>query len=323
MYPQPLFELFGRGVYLYGICVAVGIAACFALLIFTMGRLKFNDYSANVIIIIGVVSTGIGFLFAGLFQGVYNYIEKPSAGFKFGDITFLGGLIGGVATFLGLYFLYMYVIRPKNSVKFFSGEMNATLTDALPFIPIGIVVAHALGRLGCFFAGCCYGKPTDAWFGLPCAAGYDGNVIPTQLFEMFFLLILAAVMAVLFYKYKFNYNFAVYCIAYGIWRFVLEFFRNDHRGQFLGSALTPSQIWSIVLVVFGIFYFYLYKRFFAKNMKHPELAAADSEENGDGAPAPAAATVGTSADASVEPSEPTAPAQHIEPDKQEYVDEDD
>ena len=45
--------------------------------------------------------------------------------------------------------------------------MNATLTDALPFIPIGIAIAHAFGRLGCFFGGCCFGYPAE--WGLPCA----------------------------------------------------------------------------------------------------------------------------------------------------------
>lgn len=302
MYPQPLFEIFGRGVYLYGICVAIGIAACFALLIVTMNRLKFNDYSSNVIIIIGILSTGLGFLFSMLFQAVYNYIEDPSAGFKLGDLTFLGGLIGGVAVFVGAYCLFIYVIHPKNKIKILSGEMNATLTDALPFIPIGIVLAHAFGRLGCFFAGCCYGLPTDAWYGLPCAAGYSGNVIPTQLFEMIFLFVLAAVMALLFYKYKFDKNFSVYMIAYGIFRFVIEFWRNDKRGQFMGDALSPSQIWSIVLVILGVGYVFLQKYIFAKNMKHPERA----EESVD-------------AEAPVERSKPAA----TELPKEAVVDEDD
>ncbi|MCH5350619.1 MAG: prolipoprotein diacylglyceryl transferase [Clostridiales bacterium] len=324
MYPEPLFEIFGRGVYLYGICIAVGIAACFALLIFTMSKLKFNDYSSNVIVIIGVLSTGIGFLFAALFQATYNYIANPSAGFHLGEsITFLGGLIGGAATFIGLYLLFMKVIRPRNTVKFFSGEMNATLSDALPFIPIGIVVAHAFGRLGCFFAGCCYGVETDAWFGLPCSMVDNANRVPTQLFEMIFLFILAAVMALLFYRNKFNYNFSVYMIAYGIWRFVLEFFRGDGdaRGKFLGDALYPSQIWSIVLVIVGVAYIFLYRKFFAKSMLHPERVTAAATEGSSETVTEGANAEGTavSADKPVSPVVPKEPA----PEKQEYVDEDD
>ncbi len=318
MYPYPLFEIFGRGVYLYGICVAVGIIACFALLMFTMSRLKFNDYSSNVIVIVGLLSTGLGFLFSLLFQALYNYIENPSAGFVFGDLTFLGGLLGGVVCFIGIYCLFIYVIHPKNTVKFLSGDMNATLSDALPFIPIGIVLAHAFGRLGCFFAGCCYGLPTDAWYGLPCAAGYSGNVIPTQLFEMIFLFILAAVMALLFYKFKFNYNFSVYMISYGIFRFIIEFWRNDQRGQFLGSTLSPSQIWSIVLVILGIAYVFLQNKFFAKNMKHPELAKAAETAETDGTEADSLGQSDGIVEKDTETAQPdvTADAEQTEPETQ-------
>lgn len=271
MHPDPLFTIFGKGVYLYGICLALGIVACFVFLYFTMKKKKFNDASTDMIIFIGIFGTAFGIFAAMLFQSVYNYIGNPSAGFHLSGMTFIGGLIGGVASFLGVYNLYIYVVHPRTKFKWLKPELNATLTDALPFIPIAITIAHAFGRLGCFFGGCCYGKPTDAWYGLPCAADYAGNVVPTQLFEMIFLLLLGGVMALLYFKFKFNYNFAVYAIAYGIWRFLLEFVRDDDRGQFLGTALTPSQFWCIFMVIFGIGYIFLQMFLLAKLMKHPEL----------------------------------------------------
>jgi prolipoprotein diacylglyceryltransferase len=76
-------------------------------------------------------------------------------------------------------------------------------------------------------------------------------------------------MCVLYFKHKFNANFGVYAVAYGIWRFLIEFARDDHRGE-LVSGLTPSQFWSIVMVVLGIAYFFVYKYVFKKLMKHPE-----------------------------------------------------
>ncbi len=271
MHPDPLFTIFGKGVYLYGICLALGIVACFVFLYFTMKKKKFNDASTDMIIFIGIFGTAFGIFAAMLFQSVYNYIDNPSAGFHLSGMTFIGGLIGGVASFLGVYNLYIYVVHPRTKFKWLKPELNATLTDALPFIPIAITIAHAFGRLGCFFGGCCYGKPTDAWYGLPCAADYAGNVVPTQLFEMIFLLLLGGVMALLYFKFKFNYNFAVYAIAYGIWRFLLEFVRDDDRGQFLGTALTPSQFWCIFMVIFGVGYVFLQMFLLAKLMKHPEL----------------------------------------------------
>lgn len=281
MHPDPIFTVFGKGIYLYGICMAIGLIACFGFLVFTMWKKKFNEASTDTIIFIGIFGTGFGLLAAALFQGTYNYIDDPSAGFSLSGMTFIGGLIGGVSSFLGVYFLYMYVVRPRTKIKFLTTEMNATLTDALPFIPIGITLAHAFGRLGCFFAGCCYGKPTNAWFGIACADDpslIGVKVIPTQLFEMIFLLVLSGVMALLYFKFRFNYNFSVYAISYGIWRFTLEFFRDDHRGKFLGSLITPSQFWSIIMVILGVGYIFLQYYVLSKKMKHPELAAKQTPE---------------------------------------------
>lgn len=271
MHPEPLFYIFGQGVYLYGICMAIGIIGCFAFLVFTMWKQKFNEVSTDSIIFIGIFGTGFGLFSAMLFQSVYNYIADPDAGFHLGGMTFIGGLIGGVLSFVGVWNLYMYVIRPRTKIKWLKAEMNATLCDALPFIPIGITIAHAFGRFGCFWAGCCYGLKTNAWYGLPCAGYHSGNYIPTQLFEMFFLIALGVAMAILYFKFKFNYNFAVYAIAYGIWRFLIEFIRADERGQFLGTALSPSQFWSIIMVLVGVGYVFIQKYLFSKLMKHPEL----------------------------------------------------
>jgi phosphatidylglycerol:prolipoprotein diacylglycerol transferase len=275
MYHEPLFYIFGQAVWAYGVCMAVGIIACFAFLMFIMAKKNFNEESSNKIILIGIFATAFGIFMAMVFQSVYDYIESPASGFKLKtSMTFQGGLIGGVSSFLIVWNLYMYVIAPRTKIKFLQSNMNATLTDALPFIPIGITIAHAFGRLGCFFAGCCHGAETTAWYGIYMYASSYGKyatVIPTQLFECIFLFMLSAIMCVLYLKFKFNCNFGVYAIAYGIWRFIIEFARDDHRGQLVGTTLTPSQFWSIVMVVLGIAYFFAYKFIFKKCMKHPEL----------------------------------------------------
>lgn len=290
MHPQPIFKIFGNPVYLYGICMAIGIVCCFVFLYIAMHLKKFNEASLDSVLFIGIFGTGFGIFSAALFQATYNYIASPQDGFDIASgMTFIGGLIGGVISFLGVWNLYMYVVRPRTKIRFLKAEMNATLTDALPFIPIGITIAHGFGRLGCFFAGCCYGKPTDAWYGLHCAKSYNiftggiydpGAVIPTQLFEMIFLFVLAGVMAALYFRFKFNYNFALYAIAYGVWRFCLEFVRGDERGQFLGTLITPSQFWSIIMVILGVGYIFLQKYVLSKLMKHPENPKpAEDEQN--------------------------------------------
>ncbi len=301
MHPDPIFTIFGRGVYLYGLCMSLGMILCFVFLYFTMRKLKnFNEASSDMIIFIGMFGTGFGVLSAALFQATYNYIADPDRGFRLDSMTFIGGLIGGVASFVGVYLLYIYVVRPRTKIAWLNPELNATLTDALPFIPIGITIAHAFGRLGCFFAGCCYGKTTDAWYGLPCGNGVDGNVVPVQLFEMLFLLALGGVMALLYFKFRFNYNFAVYACAYGVWRFLIEFVRDDDRGEFLGTAISPSQFWSIIMVLLGVGYVFLQKYVLEKNMKHPELQKPSEVQA-------AAEAVGSDKSAEAEDGQPTAP----------------
>lgn len=289
MHPQPLFTMGSLEVYLYGICMALGIISCFGFLMYTMWKKNFNDEATDKILLIGVFGTGFGILSAALFQGLYNYIDNPAGGFSLSGMTFIGGLIGGVLSFLGVYWLYIYVIAPRTKIKLLQNNMNATLTDALPFIPIGIAIAHAFGRLGCFFGGCCYGMEAD--WGLYCAGSYSNGiysqgpkVVPLQLFEMSFLIVLAVVMAVLYFKVKFNYNFGLYAVAYGVWRFCIEFARGDERGQFIGTALSPSQFWSIIMVIVGAGYFFLQYYVLAKHMKHPELQPSVRKpkgENGD------------------------------------------
>lgn len=275
MHPEPLFQIFGRGVYLYGICMALGIILCFVFLLIAFRKRGFNEASSDMILFIGVFGTAFGVLSAMLFQSLYNYIADPAAGFNFGSMTFIGGLIGGVVSFLLVWNLYVYVIRPRTKIKWLNAEMNAGLCDALPFIPIGIAIAHAFGRFGCFWAGCCYGK--EAEWGLPCAAHTSRNVIPTQLFEMSFLIVLAAVMAFLYFRYKFNYNFSVYSIGYGIFRFIIEFWRDDYRGKDV-LGLYPSQWWGIVMVIVGVAYVFAQYYVFSKLMKHPENTLKEPTE---------------------------------------------
>lgn len=287
MHPQPLFEIFGNGVYAYGICMAVGLIACFAFLIFTMWKKKFNDDASTKIVVIGVGGTAFGIFTSMVFQSLYNYIADPSKGFTLsGSMTFIGGLIGGVVSFLTVYWLYIYLIAPRTKIKLLQNNMNATLTDALPFIPISITIAHAFGRLGCLFAGCCYGMPAaelgEHVWGLPCSAPHGIQlstlVVPTQLYECLFLVALSLVMALLYFKFKFNYNFALYLIAYGVWRFFIEFLRGDVRGEFLpGFSLYPSQIWSLLMPFLGVGYIILQRFVFSKCMKHPELQESAKE----------------------------------------------
>lgn len=291
MIDGPLFKIGSWGVYPYGICMALGIIGCFGFLMFTMTKRNFNEEAVDKMLFLGVFATAFGIFMAMVFQAIYDYIAYPQRGFDLGSaMTFQGGLIGGVVGFLSVWNLYVFVIapsaqkkitklkdenadaKPNYALRLLSNNMNASLSDALPFVPPSITIAHAFGRLGCTFAGCCHGAQTDAWYGIWMYTNKYGHVkvVPTQLYECLFLVALTAVMVVLYFKFKFKYNFGVYAIAYGIWRCVIEIFRDDYRGSFIGS-LSPSQFWSIIMIILGVGYFFLQYFVLSKFMKHPEL----------------------------------------------------
>lgn len=244
MLPEPLFW----NVHMYGLMIGVGLAVGFIILTYLCKKKKIDEKFSDFMFMNGVVSVFLGFAFGFLFQSFYNYIENPEEGFKFGNsMTFLGGLIGGAAVFLVIYF----IMRKRYKTRLF---------EVLSIVPCVITVAHGFGRVGCFFAGCCYGKPTDSFLGVK-FPGRLHAVHPTQLYEAAFLFILFAVLMILLLKYDFKHNFSVYLITYGIFRFLLEFLRGDHRGELLGF-ISPSQTWSFCMVAIGIGLIFFMKKWY-------------------------------------------------------------
>ena len=274
MYPNELFNIFGLSVDLYAICFLVGIIACFVYTYIAMKKCGYSPTASDTILIIGILAIMVGLLSAALFQAFYNLIA--GRGFVFEGMTFIGGLIGGVVSFLGIYFLYVYVINPRLKEKnFFKSDMNKGVWYLLRIAPVSITLAHAFGRLGCMFAGCCHGHVTDEWYGI-WNETLHAKAVPIQLYEAIFLFVISAVMIVLLFKFKFKYNMSLYLISYGVWRFVIEYFRADYRGDFI-PGLSPSQFWSIVMVLLGIAIFFVYRKFdsrFVKEETKPEQEMA-------------------------------------------------
>ena len=267
MHSDDLINIFGIGIDLYTICFVVGIVACLIFTILAMKKSGYSSTARDTIIIIGIFAIAIGLLFAALFQAFYNLIAGK--GFTFGGLTFIGGLIGGVIAFLGIYFLYVYAINPRlKEGNFFKSDMNKGVWYLLRIAPISITIAHGFGRIGCSFAGCCYGHTTDAWYGI-WNDTLDAKTVPIQLFEAAFLFVLSAVMIVLLFKFNFKYNMSLYLVSYGVWRFIIEYFRADYRGDFI-PGLSPSQFWSIIMVLIGVIVFFLYRKFDPKFNKEPE-----------------------------------------------------
>lgn len=260
MHSDPIvsFNLFGKQmeITLYGIFLSLGLVACLLVYKFFTDYRKIRTEVQDFGFITAICAIALGFLAAALFQSVYNYIENGY--WEFGAITAMGGFIGGAAAYIAIYFgVGKFYFRGKKAgihVK----EFNKILLVA----PCCITIAHAFGRIGCLMAGCCHGAqvsgPGQGGLYMPVNGGY---YIPTQLYEAIFLFILFGVLTWMYYK-RYNLTHVVYLIAYGVWRFIIEFFRTDDRGAFIGS-ISPSQFQSIVFVLGGIalFLFLYFKKY--------------------------------------------------------------
>ena len=251
MYPN----LFGIEGFSMAAMIFLGVIA--AAVLFFIYLHKTDKEISDIDLLVVVISTILfGIIFAILFENIYEAIKSSVNGlypkWTWG-MTFYGGLFGGVLTFILTYRFYYL----RHNVPIFD--------EILKIVPASIALGHGFGRIGCFLSGCCYGIEThtsiDVYFPI-----HHHSYLPTQLFEMGFLFLLAGVLAFLAFKKITNYTSIIYMISYGVFRFVIEFFRGDERGQLAG--LSPSQYWCIIMVLGSIpLYFYLKNKMF-KEIPH-------------------------------------------------------
>jgi phosphatidylglycerol:prolipoprotein diacylglycerol transferase len=176
--------------------------------------------------------------------------------------VFYGGLIAAVVVAL------WYLRRHRMPMW--------TVTDA--FAP-GIALGHVIGRLGCLFAGCCFGRQTDVPWAITFRNEYAAQNVgtplnvplhPTQLYEAGAeLLILVLLLATEKKGRPFpGRTFWGYMFLYGISRFVIEFYRGDARG--LVGSLSTSQFVSVLIIPISLIMLYLLSR---RTSPEPKVAA--------------------------------------------------
>ena len=181
--------------------------------------------------------------FGSTLSAKISYIFKS---FQYGFV-FYGGFLMSLAVFF-----------------FFTWKKKMPRAAALDLIAPALALAHSLGRMGCFFAGCCYGRPTDSVFGVifdnpqgEVPAALRGIPLhPVQLYEAFGNLVLFAVLNQILSKEIKTKKlrgrvFCAYALLYGILRFTLEFFRGDDRGSGLLS-LSPAQTISVIIAASAV-----------------------------------------------------------------------
>ena len=234
------FHLFSVTIPAYGLFMALGLCLGSALAIYRGKKLGVDPNDTLIIAatcICGVLLGGFGlYLFTayGWKQLQLWILRKDFAFLTEGGLVFYGGLIGG------LVFLPLGMI--------ISGEKRLELmaNAYVPAIPLG----HGVGRIGCFFAGCCYGLPYDGLGAVRLAdAAIPYSVFPIQLVEAVLNFSLAIVLIYLSKKRPRGLCLlCIYLLCYSMERIVLEFFRGDLiRGS--AAGVSTSQWIGFILII--------------------------------------------------------------------------
>ncbi len=244
---HPFIDVFGLRIPSYGLMMALAFILAIVL---SYIRAKKAGKNPNTIldlalaaIIIGLVSAYLLYIFVTYpISEIWKSITDGSFSvFKSGGLVFYGGVIGGALAVIA----YLKLIK-KEKVWDYAAII-------VPTIPL----AHAVGRIGCFLAGCCYGKcvdtPISVIYTNPIGGAPVGvPVFPIQLVEAACNIVVFIILMLYVGKQmKRGSVLFLYMILYGIERFVLEYFRFDEiRGILFG--LSTSQWISIAMVVVGV-----------------------------------------------------------------------
>jgi phosphatidylglycerol:prolipoprotein diacylglycerol transferase len=156
-----------------------------------------------------------------------------------GGLVFYGGLIGAGLT------AYIYLRMTKAPVW--------AVGDA---VAPGVALGHVAGRFGCWFNGCCYGRPSQRFGVIFPSLGDHIPHLPVMLYEAAFLLVLSGCLTWGFFRRRFDGQiFWAYVLAYALWRFCIEFLRGDsERGVLFSSALSPSQWISLIAAALALYF---------------------------------------------------------------------
>jgi len=238
-----LFKIGPITIYTYGVMIAIGVMAAW----FTASkRAQKHGLDKEKIFDIVMIASISGIIGAKLLYWIVNikdYLEKPSLFLNVASgYVVLGGIIVGAIA------IYVYCrIQKVSFLKYADLSMPS------------VALAQAFGRIGCFFAGCCYGKETTSSFSVTFhnskMAPNNVKLIPTQLiFSALNLLHFFVLIYIAKWLKKKKVDGAIagfYLIFYSIGRFIMEFFRGDVERGTVGS-LSTSQFISIFTLIIGL-----------------------------------------------------------------------
>lgn len=227
-----LFELGNFRIYSYGVMVALGFLIA---VYFASRQARGAGISSQQIFDIGLYTLLFGIVGARalhVFLDFGYYLNRPVEIIMInrGGLAFHGGL------FTGIIGAALFIKRNRM-------PLWKTADILIPYVAL----AQAIGRIGCFLNGCCYGTPTY----LPIGIHLPGHILrlhPTQLYSSIFLLSIFIALKGIYRRKRFDGAvFISYLVIFSFGRFFIDFFRGDLKAVLFGLKI--SQFISI-----GIFF---------------------------------------------------------------------
>lgn len=250
-----LFEWGPLRLYTYGLCFAVGVLLGAWLAGRQVRREADCPLSAAALgdlILAAVIGGVVGGRLLYILLNWPEYAARPweIIALWHGGLIFYGGFVGGVLA------ACWYAHRRLTQARAWS---FANFLRVLDLLMPSLAIAQSVGRLGCFFNGCCYGRPTTSAWGMM-FPGAPAPLYPTQLLESLATLILFVVLrAIQAWPHRRaplrpGLLIALYLILYGTARFAIEFLRGDNPhwwlgltlSQWLGLAAVPLGFWLLL-----------------------------------------------------------------------------
>jgi phosphatidylglycerol---prolipoprotein diacylglyceryl transferase len=229
----------------YGVMAAIGFLLATVLLTMNRKRANMSDNQASTLLFIAIIGGVIGARIAYVIQNwSIQFKDNLPEMFRIdhGGLVFYGGF------FLAIVGIIIYCRKSKL-------DMVRVLDVFTPAMAAG----HAMGRIGCFLNGCCYGTVTHSWLGVhypegsaPWTKYFGAPLHPVQLYETCGTILMAVIMFILLRRTKRGIPISSYLVIYGILRFSDEFFRGDHSvSQLWLGVFTPAQAVGLLLIPAG------------------------------------------------------------------------
>ena len=248
---NPHINFLGFAIPVYGLLSVVAAFLAWLVMVLLSKKKEINTEDVSLVYLIGV-SCGIAGAYllrplmkaaeVAIFWQRYDFASAPELlNYLFGEIVFYGGFIGGLI-----------------GVVVFCRRFKIRIIPLFDIAAPALAFAHAIGRVGCFFGGCCYGieMPENHPFSViypPASLSAPPGIplLAVPLIEAAFLGVLFVALMFVFLKSKRpGICAAIYLLVYPVGRFILEFFRGDAVRGFYGS-LTTSQFISVAVFIFG------------------------------------------------------------------------